>query len=74
MNRHLASQVKIYDPLVNRDIVPGQYHDFDAFLADIDFIVILTGHDQIIAEQDKLAGKVVFDTRHVLTLPDVYTL
>lgn len=61
--RHLAPELKVYDPLIEKNIVANQYHDFDKFLTDIDLIVIMVGHDQIKQQLDKLKGKVIFDTR-----------
>jgi len=72
--RHLAPPLKCYDPLVEADIVENQYHDFDAFLADVDMVVVMVGHDEIRNGADKLRGKVVFDTRRVCNLPGAYTL
>ena len=75
LERHLAAgQVKVYDPMVKRDLVPNQYHDFDAFLRDVDLVVILVGHSELKAQMDKLRDKVVLDTRHICTLPGIYTL
>ena len=75
LERHLAAgQVKVYDPMVKRDLVPNQYHDFDAFLRDVDLVIILVGHSELKAQMDKLRDKVVLDTRHICTLPGVYTL
>ena len=74
MERHLAHGVKVYDPMVQRDLVENQYHDFDAFLNDVDLVVILVGHSELKAQMDKLQGKVVLDTRHICDLPGVYTL
>ena len=75
LERHLAAgQVKVYDPMVRRDLVPNQYHDFDAFLRNVDLVVILVGHSELKAQMDKLRDKVVLDTRHICTLPGVYTL
>ena len=36
-----AGRSKVYDPFVTKDMVPNQYHDLDAFLADVDFVVLL---------------------------------
>ena len=63
--RHLAPELKVYDPLISKDIVANQYHDFDKFLNDVDMVVIMVGHDQIKQNLDKLKGKVIFDTRRV---------
>jgi len=72
--RHLAEPLKVYDPLIEQDLVKHQYHDFDAFLADVDLVVVMVGHDQIKNNMDKLKGKIVLDTRKVCSLPGVYTL
>ncbi|MBO5359920.1 MAG: nucleotide sugar dehydrogenase [Clostridia bacterium] len=58
-------QLKVYDPYVSEDIAENQYHNFDAFLNDVDLVVIMVGHDQIKENLDKLDGKVVLDTRKV---------
>ena len=55
----------VYDPMVSRDIAERQYHDFDAFLAASDLVVVLVGHAHLRENLDKLAGKAVLDTRHV---------
>lgn len=72
--RHLAPPLKVYDPMVRRDIVSNQYHDLDAFLADVDLVVIMVGHDEIKTCPDKLSGKIVLDTRHVCPLEGTYYL
>lgn len=74
MERHLASGVKVYDPFIAADIVPNQYHDFDAFLNDVDMVVVLVGHSEIRNNIDKLKGKVVLDTRHLPGLEDAYKM
>ena len=63
--RHLAPELKVYDPLISKDIVVNQYHDFDKFLDDVDMVVIMVGHDQIKQNLNKLKEKVIFDTRRV---------
>lgn len=72
--RHLAPELKVYDPLIEKDIVDNQYHDFDKFLDDIDMIVVMVKHRQILENQDKLKGKIIFDTHNVITLGGVYHL
>ena len=75
MERHLCGgQIKVYDPYVKKDLVPNQYHDLDSFLADVDFVVLLVGHDEIRENMDKLKGKVVLDTRHICFLDGTYRL
>lgn len=74
MRKHLAHGVKAYDPYVDKDVVDNQYHDLEKFLDDIDFIVIMVGHDQIIANKEMLVNKVILDTRNVCGLKNVYRL
>ena len=70
--RHLASGLKVYDPFIVRDVVENQYHDLDAFLADVDLVVIMVKHTEIRENMDKLLGKVVLDCHNVCRLPGVY--
>ena len=64
-SRHLATGLKVYDPMIAKDIVPNQYHDFDKFLNDVDMVVVMVGHSEIRNNQGKLQGKIVLDTRNV---------
>lgn len=72
--RHLAPELKVYDPFIKDDIVANQYHDFDKFLNDIDLIVIMVGHNEIKENMNKIANKVIFDTRKVCTIDGVIYL
>lgn len=75
MERHLCgSKVKVYDPLIEKDMVPNQVHNFDEFLDAVDMVVILVGHDEIKQNMDKLKSKVVLDTRHICYLEGTYRL
>lgn len=74
MNRHLASGLKVYDPWVKRDIVANQYHEFDAFLQDVDMVVIMVSHTELKEKMGKLQNKVVLDTRKICELPNTYRL
>lgn len=74
MERHLANGIKVYDPLVKKDIVNNQYHDFDAFLNDVEIVVILVAHSQIKEQMDKLKGKIIFDTRNICDIEGTYKL
>ena len=75
MERHLCGRkVKVYDPLIEKDMVPNQVHNFDEFLDAVDMVVILVGHDEIKQNMDKLKSKVVLDTRHICYLEGTYRL
>lgn len=70
--RHLAEPLKVYDPFITYDAVPNQYHDLDAFLADVDFVIIMVKHSEIKENMDKLKGKIVLDCHNICALPGVY--
>lgn len=72
--RHLAEPLKVYDPFIKKDLVKNQYHNFDEFLNDVDFVVIMVGHNEIKENTAKLKGKVILDTRKVCDLPGTYRL
>ncbi len=70
--RNLATPLKVYDPLIEKDMLENQYHDFDKFLADVDLVVIMVKHDHIKQNWDKLAGKVILDCHNICPLGGVY--
>lgn len=70
--RHLAPGLKVYDPFIIENVVNNQYHDLDAFLADIDIVVIMVKHTEILENVDKLVDKIVLDCHNIIDRPDVY--
>ena len=73
--RHLGNVLKVYDPFIKEDIVEQQYHNFDEFINDIDFIVILVGHDELKIHLDKLKGKIILDTKSICkNIENIYYL
>ena len=72
--RHLATGLKVYDPLINNDIVENQYHNLDEFIDAIDFVVIMVKHDEIINKMELLKGKVILDCQNICNLNNVYHL
>lgn len=72
--RHLATGLKVYDPFIEKDIVNNQYHDLDAFLADVDMVVVMVKHNEIKENVAKLINKVVLDCHNIINLPNVYHL
>lgn len=71
--KHLAEPLKVYDPFITQDIVKNQYHDLDKFLADVDLVVVMVGHDEIKNNLSKLSDKIVLDTRNICG-DDVYKI
>lgn len=74
MKRHLAVGIKVYDPYIKEKIAAGQYLEFKEFIENIDIIVIMVGHRQIIEHQSEIEHKIIFDTRNVIHLEGVYHL
>lgn len=72
--RHLAIGLKVYDPYITKDVVPNQYHDLDKFLADVDMVVIMVGHEEIRKRGINSLGKIVLDTRNILKGDKIYRL
>ena len=70
--RHLARPLKVYDPLIEKNMVENQYTDFDQFLEEIDLMVIMVKHDHIKQNWDKLQGKVILDCHNICPIEGVY--
>lgn len=64
MKRHLAPSPKCYDPMVKKQITPRQYQDFQAFVQDIDLMVVMICHDHLKECCGDVTGKVILDTRN----------
>ena len=74
MKKHLAYGVKVYDPLIRNGIVDSQYYDLEEFIENVELVVIMVGHKEIIQRQELLRGKIVFDTCNVLGEIESYKL
>lgn len=72
--QHLAGGLKVYDPYILEDVVENQYHSLGDFLADVDFVVVMVQHREIVENADKLVGKVVLDCRNVFHSEGIYHL
>ena len=59
--RHLATQLSVYDPYIKDVIVDNQFFNFDVFLKQVDFVVIMVKHREIIESIEKLGEKIVLD-------------
>lgn len=70
--RHLANGLKVYDPFIKKEMVENQYYDLNAFLNDIDLVVIMVKHNEIIENMDKLSGKVILDCHNICKLEGTY--
>lgn len=62
---HFSGGMKVYDPYIDKEIVENQYFDFDAFLNDIEVLVIMVAHDHIIDNLELIKDKHILDTKNV---------
>ena len=70
--RHLASGLIVYDPMIERNVVDNQYHDFNKFVNDIDLIVIMVKHDHIKENIDIIKNKIILDCCNIVKFEGVY--
>lgn len=63
MHQRLAGTPKCFDPMLETEIIEGQYLDFDKFLKDIDVLVVMVRHAHLQKNLDKIKGKIILDTR-----------
>ena len=70
--KHLGTGLKVYDPFIQKDIVANQYHNLDKFLGDVDFVVVMVKHNEIIENVSKLDDKIILDCQNVINLNGVY--
>lgn len=74
MKKHLASGIKVYDPHIKKMLVQNQYFDFENFLRDIDFVVIMVSHEHLKRNVNMLNGKIILDTKNVCHIKGTYKL
>lgn len=74
MDEHLAFGVKVYDPYVKTRIVDHQFLNFDDFLNEIEVLVIMVSHDQIMENFELIKEKLVLDTKNICTFEGAYKL
>lgn len=74
MRKHLATGIKVYDPMVSNTIAENQYFNFDNFIEDVDIIVIMVGHKHIKERLETILNKVILDTRNICEKCGTYKL
>jgi UDP-N-acetyl-D-mannosaminuronic acid dehydrogenase len=74
MEEHLSFGIKIYDPFIDNKIVKNQFLDFNDFIANIDLIVIMVGHQHIKNNLDKIKNIHVLDTKNITDFEKAFKL
>lgn len=66
MERHLCAEFcRAYDPWVTEDIVPNQVHSMEDFLQELDMVIIMVGHSEILESLPAITNLIVLDTCNV---------
>ncbi len=66
--KYNIDKVKIYDPFIKEKKFANQVMDMDTFVNNIDLVVVLVNHDEIVEKQEELESKIVYDTRNKITV------
>lgn len=69
-----AEEVKVYDPLIEKNIIKNQVHDFENFIDNVEMVVILNAHEHLKNNLHKLDKKVILDTKNITNGEKVYKL
>lgn len=66
MSEHLcAGSVKVYDPWVERDEVPGQVHSMEEFLDGLEVVIVMVGHSEVKRNLGIFGDRILIDPRNV---------
>lgn len=65
LENNLVQGVKYYDPFVNKAVVENQLFDFDEFVNLTDVIIVMTAHDHIKNNFDKIKNKEILDAKNI---------
>ena len=57
--------VKVYDPWVERDEVPGQVHSMEEFLDGLEMVIVMVGLSQVKDNPGIFGDRVLIDPRNV---------
>lgn len=68
------NEVRVFDPYITQEIVNNQYFDFDEFLDNMQLIVIMVSHNHIQANQEKLNGLIIYDTKNIISNTNLYKI
>ncbi|WP_278853227.1 nucleotide sugar dehydrogenase [Gordonibacter pamelaeae] len=76
MGRHICGGAcRVYDPWVERDVVPNQVHSMEEFLEGLEMVVVMVGHSEVKGRPGAFGDVVLLDTRDVLGSGDkIYKL
>ena len=66
-DEHLCgSPMRVYDPWVERDVVPNQVHSMEEFLEGLDMVIVMIGHSEVKGRPEAFGDRVIVDPRNVM--------
>ncbi len=64
---HLCgAPMKVYDPWVEADVVPGQVRSMEEFLEGLEAVIVMVGHSEVKGRPEAFGGRVIIDPRDVM--------
>ena len=66
--KYNIDNVKIYDPFIKEKKFSNQVMDMNTFINNVDLVVVLVNHDEIVERQQELENKIIYDTRNKITI------
>lgn len=67
MGEHLcAGGVRVFDPWVEKDVVPNQVHTMEEFLDGLACVVVMVGHSQVKGKPGEFGDRLIVDPRNVM--------
>lgn len=64
---HLGgARMKVYDPWVERDEVPGQVHSMEEFLEGLEMVIVMIGHSEVKGRPEVFGDRILIDPRNVM--------
>ena len=70
-----GAQPKVYDPWVERDVVPGQVYSMEDFLDGVELIIVMLGHCEVRENPEVFGNRIIIDPRNICgNGPNVYKL
>lgn len=73
-NKKMAESIIVYDPFVTDRLFKSQVFDFLKFIEDVDLLLIMVNHKEIISNMSKIKDKIIFDTKNCCDLEKAYKL
>lgn len=64
---HLCgAPMRVYDPWVERDVVPNQVHSMGEFLEGLEMVIVMIGHSEVKGKPEVFGDRILVDPRNVM--------